>query len=181
VCEAELDTLQSLVDKSLLRRWGTGRLGMLETIHEFARERLSPEELEHIGRRHAEHFLEVALSGNFTADARGEQDSELGRLELPNFRAAFTWALEHGKTELALRIAVALEGFLEQTAPFEAIAQFELCSHGPTRSTPSCGPPLSALTAEPCTSRASSSEGRPGTRRASISTARWVTSGERRT
>ena len=125
VCEAELDTLQSLVDKSLVRRWGTGRLGMLETIHEFARERLSPEELEHIGRRHAEHFLEVALSGNFTADARGEQDSELGRLELPNFRAAFAWALEHGETELALRIAVALEGFLEQTAPFDAIAQFE--------------------------------------------------------
>ena len=125
VCEAELDTLQSLLEKSLLRRWGTGRLGMLETIHEFARERLSPEELEQIGRRHAEHFLEVALSGKFAADARGEQDSELGRLELPNFRAAFSWAMEHGETELALRIAVALEMFLEQTAPFEAIAQFE--------------------------------------------------------
>ena len=125
MCDAELDTLQSLVDKSLLRRWGTGRLGMLETIYEFACEHLSPEELEQIGRRHAEHFLGVALSGNFAADARGEQDSELGRLELPNFRAAFSWAMEHGETELALRIAVALEMFLEQTAPFEAIAQFE--------------------------------------------------------
>ena len=36
-----LDTLQSLVDKSLVRRWGSGRFGMLETIHEYARERLA--------------------------------------------------------------------------------------------------------------------------------------------
>ena len=181
VCEAELDTLQSLLEKSLLRRWGTGRLGMLETIHEFARERLSPEELEQIGRRHAEHFLEVALSGNFTADARGEQDSELGRLELPNFRAAFTWALEHGETELGLRIATALEGFLEQTAPFEAIAQFEALLPRADEADPLVRAAAFAHTAEPCTSWAISTGARPGTRRASISTVRWQTSGERRT
>ena len=44
VCDADLDTLASLLDKSLLRR-RTGRLGeerfwMLETIREFAAERL---------------------------------------------------------------------------------------------------------------------------------------------
>ena len=45
VCDADLDTLASLLDKSLLRR-RTGRLGeerywMLETIREFAVERLA--------------------------------------------------------------------------------------------------------------------------------------------
>ena len=39
VCDADLDLLQSLVDKSLLRHTG-GRFWMLETIREFARERL---------------------------------------------------------------------------------------------------------------------------------------------
>ena len=36
--------LQSLVDKSLVRRWESGRFGMLETIREFAAEQLSDEE-----------------------------------------------------------------------------------------------------------------------------------------
>jgi predicted ATPase len=34
VCDAELDVLESLVVKSLVRRWGSGRLGMLDTIRE---------------------------------------------------------------------------------------------------------------------------------------------------
>ena len=38
VCDADLDTLQSLIDKSLLRRGGDGRFWMLETIREFAAE-----------------------------------------------------------------------------------------------------------------------------------------------
>ena len=41
VCDAELDELESLVEKSLLRRSSTGRLGMLETIYEFATEQLA--------------------------------------------------------------------------------------------------------------------------------------------
>ena len=39
VCDADLDTLQSLVEKSLLR-FSNERYWMLETIREFARERL---------------------------------------------------------------------------------------------------------------------------------------------
>ena len=41
VCDADLDTLESLVVKSLVRRWGSGRLGMLDTIREFALELLN--------------------------------------------------------------------------------------------------------------------------------------------
>jgi hypothetical protein len=36
VCGCDLDLLESLVLKSLVRRWGSGRLGMLDTIREFA-------------------------------------------------------------------------------------------------------------------------------------------------
>ena len=41
ICDAELDELESLVEKSLVRRSSSGRLGMLETIHEFAAEQLA--------------------------------------------------------------------------------------------------------------------------------------------
>ncbi len=40
VCDADLDDLESLVVKSLVRRWESGRLGMLDTIREYAAELL---------------------------------------------------------------------------------------------------------------------------------------------
>ena len=60
VCECELDTLASLVDKSLVRE-RDGRFSMLETIREFARERLTEQEPDGSSlRRQAEYFLEQA-------------------------------------------------------------------------------------------------------------------------
>jgi predicted ATPase/DNA-binding SARP family transcriptional activator len=60
VCEADLDTLQSLVDKNLLRREGE-RYVMLETILEYATEQLAQSgEGEEYERRHAQHYLERA-------------------------------------------------------------------------------------------------------------------------
>ena len=57
VCDANLDTLQSLVEKSLLR-FTRERYWMLETIREFARERLSKAmENDRLARRHARHYL----------------------------------------------------------------------------------------------------------------------------
>ena len=68
VCEARLDALESLVVKSLVRRWGTGRLGMLDTIREYAVDLLeaSPDAVE-LRRQHAEHFLSVAVAANLDA------------------------------------------------------------------------------------------------------------------
>src|SRR4029078_312731 len=40
ICQADIDTLQSLIDKSLLRRQGE-RFWMLETIREYAAEQLA--------------------------------------------------------------------------------------------------------------------------------------------
>ena len=61
VVEAEIDTLQSLYDKSLLRRTESGRFFMLETIREYARERLvEAGETDHLEGRHAEFLLAFA-------------------------------------------------------------------------------------------------------------------------
>ena len=61
VCECDLETLASLVDKSLAREL-EGRFSMLETIREFARDRLTEQETEgHWLRLHAEYFFEQAL------------------------------------------------------------------------------------------------------------------------
>jgi predicted ATPase/class 3 adenylate cyclase len=62
VADADLDTLQSLVDKSLVRvRTDSGRFWMLETIREFALERLEASgEADELRRRHAEFFLALA-------------------------------------------------------------------------------------------------------------------------
>ena len=57
VCGAEINTLQSLVEKSLLR-FSAERYWMLETIREYARERLDEAgETDALARRHADYHL----------------------------------------------------------------------------------------------------------------------------
>ncbi len=113
VCEAELDTLASLLEKSLLRQTEDGRFFMLETIHEFALERLQDGvEAEQLRRRHAEHFLELAereephLLGTDEVEAlRTLRD------DLANLRAALETAIAAEDAETALRLAGALHPF----------------------------------------------------------------------
>jgi len=60
VADADLDTLASLVEKSLVRQ-RDDRFWILETIHEFATERLDGSgESDDVRNRHADHFLAVA-------------------------------------------------------------------------------------------------------------------------
>jgi predicted ATPase/class 3 adenylate cyclase len=125
VCDGELDTLQSLVDKSLVRRWASGRFGMLETVHEYAEERLEAAgESGEIRRRHAEHYLAVAKAANLEHDAEGEQRDDVAAREQDNVRNALEWALA-GDVELGLRLAVALESFWVAARPFEGMRWFE--------------------------------------------------------
>jgi predicted ATPase/class 3 adenylate cyclase len=121
----DLDVLQSLIDKSLVRRWGSGRFGMLETIHEFAAERLNEAgEDSEVGRRHAEHFLAVAQSAKLAADDDGGAP-ETARLELANLRGALQWAVVNRENELGVLLAVALARFWVSEAPFEGDQWFE--------------------------------------------------------
>ena len=83
VCNADLDTLASLLDKSLLRR-RTGRLGeerywMLETIREFALERLRDSGRDDdLRRRHAERMLEIARDRSLRSGRCRRADVESG-------------------------------------------------------------------------------------------------------
>lgn len=112
-----LDALASLIDKSLLqqRETATGepRFFMLETIHEYARERLKASgEAEEIRRRHAEYF--VALAERAQPELRQAQHfrwSQLLELEHGNFRLVLAWALNGGDLTLGVRLAGALELF----------------------------------------------------------------------
>ena len=63
VAQAELEVLESLVDKSLLRRTHEGRFFMLETIREYGLERFDESlERDEIRMRHAQHAIARAES-----------------------------------------------------------------------------------------------------------------------
>ena len=116
VADADLDTLQSLVDKNLVRTGEAGRFFMLETIREFAATRLEDE----TRGRHAQFFLALAESANLAADSDGPQRNEVVLLDQQNMRAALAWVLAVGEIELLLRLVVALENFWATNDPDEA-------------------------------------------------------------
>ncbi|MDQ2902218.1 MAG: tetratricopeptide repeat protein [Chloroflexota bacterium] len=115
-----LDTISSLLDKSLLRRetHNAGeepRFIMLETIREYGLEALSASgEKEAVRKAHGAYFLAFAQR----ADEQlwgPEQALWLGRLEQEhdNMRAAMQWSLEQtgSEREIALRLGAALRSF----------------------------------------------------------------------
>lgn len=106
VVDADLDALQSLVARSLLRHTG-GRFWMLETIREFAIERIEGSgEADGLRRRHAGYFLALAEE----AEPHAVWIRRL-EAELDNFRAAMDWSEASSETQLALRMAGALLPF----------------------------------------------------------------------
>ncbi|HEX9374285.1 MAG TPA: tetratricopeptide repeat protein, partial [Roseiflexaceae bacterium] len=112
-----LDGLSSLVDKSLLRQIEAGddesRFSMIETIRDFAADRLDHEgEAEALRERHAEYYLAFAEAAEPQLDGP-EQATWLERLEREhdNLRAALDWALDRGESEIALRLSGALWRF----------------------------------------------------------------------
>jgi predicted ATPase/class 3 adenylate cyclase len=112
VCDADLDSLASLVDKNLIRR-SPDRFSMLETIRRFALEKLGErDDARDLQRRHAIHYL--ALAERAEPGLRGPaQRAWLNRLELDhdNLRAALSWSCETRNAEVGLRLAAALWRF----------------------------------------------------------------------
>jgi len=95
-----LDFVAELHDVSLLTvaegADGEPRLGMLETIREYARERLAlDDDLDDTQRRHAEHYAAFAERADDQLDGPA-QLTALDRLEADhdNLRAALAWSLE---------------------------------------------------------------------------------------
>ena len=128
VCDADLEDLESLVVKSLVRRWESGRLGLLDTIWEYAVELLEAAPGgDEVYRRHAEHFLSVAEEANLNAGTSrpGGQRLDIGLAERDNFRGAVAWAVRNGAIGLGLEIATALEQLWTLEDPNEGIRWFE--------------------------------------------------------
>jgi predicted ATPase/class 3 adenylate cyclase len=111
VCETDLDGVAALVDSSLLKPIGDDRFLMLETIREYAVERLvDSADAGEIRRRHAEFFAalaEQAYEHRFEAEAEWSARLELDHDDL---RAALDW-LSASDTDRALELAGALGWF----------------------------------------------------------------------
>ena len=106
VTDAELDVLESLVQKSLVRHAGE-RFWMLETIRDYGLERLDESaEADALRRRHAEWFLALAERAEPHLEGAGQAEW-LGRLEedVANIREI------SGQPDLAGRFLVALRFF----------------------------------------------------------------------
>jgi predicted ATPase len=126
VCDAKgdldldlLDGMASMVDKSLMQQVeqpnGESRFKMLETIREYAVEKLkASDEKAPTKRAHAAYCLVVAEEE--TKDRSGPEGTQwLDRLavEHDNFRAALEWLIETGDAEWGLRLGNALFRFWE--------------------------------------------------------------------
>jgi len=112
-----IDGLSALIDKSLVRRedqpGGEARFTMLETIHEYALERLaSGEDSEQVHQAHAEHFCRLALQAELHLTGPEQRRwLDLLQAEHDNMRAALNWAEKQNLGQLALRISGALWRF----------------------------------------------------------------------
>ena len=113
VCDTDVDVLQALLDKSLVRRRETEReprLWMLETIRDFAAERLAASGgADDLARRHLEYYLALAQE---VAEQSEDADHDRDRLdhERDNLRIALDMALATDP-DMALELAGRLREF----------------------------------------------------------------------
>lgn len=141
-----LDGLQSLLEKNLIREAGVVgdelRFTMLETIHEYALERLELSgEAETLRRRHAAWCLAFAELAQPQASGTNAI-VWLARLEAnhPNARAALQWSITRAEATTAVRLAVLLLDFwyirghwtegrswTERVLPLSAAVAADLC------------------------------------------------------
>ena len=145
VAEADLELLESLLDKSLLRRTHEGRLFMLETIREYGLERFDESlERDEIRMRHAQHAV---------ARAESSRDEKL----LPwlasidpqyaDLLAALTWLAETESSVLLLQLASRLGRYWDGRSRLaEGRRWLDLAlERGPTSTTPERAEALSRL------------------------------------
>jgi predicted ATPase len=153
-----LETLASLVDNSLLLSRSEfsmrqevddqPRFTMLETIREYALERLtSSGEAEEVQRKHAQYYVAMAEAAKPEASKRWDEAewwSKFTRLEREhdNLRAALGWAVENRELETAAQLAIALWWFwIERGHPSDGRRWMEAIlaldgAEGPGRGTP---------------------------------------------
>jgi len=187
VCDSSLDTLASLLDKSLVRRRtdanGDERFWMLETIREFARERLAASgEEDALRRLQTDWLMELAdrAGTRATVGVPGKWDVDLVAPEIDNVRAVLDWAAEHDP-ERGLTLAASLEGFWLVREPTEGASRLEpLLARAPDAE-PGFAPTRCGHSAVRSSSPANPNVPRPATSTASRSSSRAETRSRRRT
>ena len=122
-----LEGVDSLVSKNLLRQGevkGESRFMMLETIHEYAWEKLEESgEAESIKRAHAQFFAEffrVLAERTVAPLSSPEGLMWLERVEADygDLRAALRWADKHGEIDLSLRLGRVLWRLWSSRGPY---------------------------------------------------------------
>jgi tetratricopeptide (TPR) repeat protein len=135
VCDADLDELSSLIDKSVVRR-DQDRYFMLETIREYALERFDGSgdlsARTALRQRHAEYFAAVAEAAHSGVN---DDVSALGALDpdVDNHRAALSWEIGTKSAALAIRHLRALENYFgrsEQRIWFDRILELPALAAG---------------------------------------------------
>jgi predicted ATPase/class 3 adenylate cyclase len=120
ITAASLETLDSLVAKQLVTRRG-GRLLVLETVREYALERLAEDpDRDAVRERLAGWWLSFAREATPHL-VRADREPWLARLdaELPNALAALSWALEQRRADLGLRLVGELGEYWLRTSRWE--------------------------------------------------------------
>jgi len=107
------DLVSTLVDKSMVivdNRGPTTRYRMLETLRQFGHDRLTESgRLAALEEAHARYYVSLAWEGD--AQLRGPGEAEWVRIleaEVPNLRAAHTWAMRSGHRSLAAELSAGL-------------------------------------------------------------------------
>ncbi|HEY3142782.1 MAG TPA: BTAD domain-containing putative transcriptional regulator [Acidimicrobiales bacterium] len=105
---------------------GADRYRLLETIRQYARERLERrDDVDEIRWRYARYYADLAAEAE--RHVHGPAAPEwLARvqLELPNLRAAVAWALAHDDLETGMRLAGALRWFFARMRLLDEAAQW---------------------------------------------------------
>jgi predicted ATPase/class 3 adenylate cyclase len=112
LCGADLDALTALVDLGLLKPVGSDRFLMLETIREYARERLeASDDADELRDRHALMFAELAERARteLAGPSRAAWEERL-ETELANVRSALAWTNER-RPDVFRRLVISLRIF----------------------------------------------------------------------
>ena len=141
--DSYLPDLEALVGWSLVRSEandGEVRLSMLETVREYALDRLRADDLlDPMRGRHAQHFLGLALEAE-TELTGPDQDDWMNRLEreYDNLTTTLDWLLSSGRVADALSAVSALERFWRAHAHVSEARRWlalglDLATEAPTR------------------------------------------------
>jgi predicted ATPase len=103
VCDADLGTLQSLVEKSLLR-FANERYWMLETVREYARQRQENARAQGLAHRHARFYSDALDRNREDVYVRRAESLAWFDAEEDNLRAMLDHASEEDRDDAALAV-----------------------------------------------------------------------------